>query len=213
MATVVNDDDIRIDRMELGPYGTNCYVVVCRHTNESLVVDAPGGSPDILGALGDSHPRYILLTHDHMDHTGALASLRSLLKVPLATHPDNSSRLQTPAEIFLKEGDRLPFGILTIEVMHTPGHTSGSICFKIGKFLFDGDTLFPGGPGRTNSPRDLRQLLISVTEKILSLPDDTVIYPGHGPETTVGKAKEEYTDFISRPHGEDLCGDVLWLSS
>ena len=213
MALVVNDNDIRIERMELGPYGTNTYIVVCRKTGESLVVDAPGSASEIIERLNETQPRVILLTHDHMDHTGVLASLRSQLKVPLATHLENSYQLKTPPEIVLNDGNTLSLGNFIIEVLHTPGHTPGSLCFKIGKYLFAGDTIFPGGPGRTKSPNDFQQILGSITGTIFRLPDDTVIYPGHGLETTVKKTKEEYAVFASRPRHPDLCGDVLWLSS
>jgi glyoxylase-like metal-dependent hydrolase (beta-lactamase superfamily II) len=213
MFNIVDDQDIGIERMELGPYGTNAYIIVCRKTGDSLVVDAPGDASEIIEGLKGTKPRYILLSHDHLDHTGVLDLLRSQLKIPLATHLENSNRLENPPEILLKDGESLSLGKLTVEVLHTPGHTPGSLCFKIGKILIAGDTIFPGGPGKTNSPGNFRQILASITEKIFKLPDDTVLYPGHGPETTVEKAKEEYAVFASRSHKADLCGDVLWLSS
>jgi hydroxyacylglutathione hydrolase len=213
MPIIVNKKDIRIERMELGPYGTNTYIVVCVKTGESLVVDAPESASEIIKNLGETQPRYILLTHDHFDHTGAMAELRTLLKIPLAAHPEDSSRLKTPAEIVLNNGSTISLGNFMVEVLHTPGHTPGSLSFKIGQSLFAGDTIFPGGPGRTNAPGDFRQILTSITEKIFRLPEDTVIYPGHGLETTVREAKAEYAVFASRPPRPDLCGDVLWLSS
>jgi hydroxyacylglutathione hydrolase len=213
MTTVIDNDEIRIEKMELGPYGTNTYILVCQKTGESLVVDAPGGASEIIQGLKGTHPRYLLLTHDHLDHTGVLDLLRSELKIPLATHSKNASQLKRPPEILLEDGESLLLGQLNIEVLHTPGHTAGSLCFKIGKILIAGDTIFPGGPGKTNSPANFRQIISSITEKIFRLPDDTVLFPGHGPETTVAKAKEEYAIFTSRPHKTDLCGDVLWLSS
>ena len=213
MPVIVNENDIRIERMALGPYGTNTYIVVCVKTGESLVVDAPESASEIIKNLSETQPRYILLTHDHFDHTGALAELRSHLKIPLAAHREDSYRLKTPPEIVLNDGSTISLGNFTVEVLHTPGHTPGSLCFKIGQSLFAGDTIFPGGPGRTNAPGDFRQILTSITEKIFPLPDDTVIYPGHGLETTVREAKEEYAVFASHPIRPDLCGDVLWLSS
>ena len=173
----------------------------------------PGGVSELVESLKETKPRYILLTHDHFDHTGVLAELRSQLKVPLATHQENSSRLKPPPEIVLGHGTAIHWEISWIEVLHTPGHTPGSLCFKIDQYLLAGDTIFPGGPGRTNTPGDFRQILASITEIIFRLPDDTVIYPGHGPETTVREAKKEYAVFASRPDRPDLCGDVLWLSA
>jgi hydroxyacylglutathione hydrolase len=207
---IVNDNTIRIEKLTLGPYETNAYTVVCQKTGESLVIDAPAGASEIIGNLEGTRPKYILLTHDHYDHTGVLVSLRSRLKAPLATHLDNSYQLKTPPEILLKDGDSLPLGNLKIEVLHTPGHTPGSICFRIGKYLFAGDTIFPGGPGRTETPDDFQLIIKSIIEKIFRLPDDTVILPGHGDSTTVKRAKEEYTGFASRLHPEELYGDVTW---
>lgn len=213
MTDIVNDDNIRIETMQLGPWGTNTYIVVCQQTRSSLVVDAPASADKIVVSLKDTNPVYILLTHDHSDHTGALAELRTRLKVPLAAHASDSRSLRTPPETLLNDGDIMALGNMEIKVLHTPGHTPGGLCFKIGNYLFAGDTIFPGGPGRTGSPDNFKQIVDSITDKIFTLPDDTVICPGHGNITTVKKAKEEYAVFASRPHSPDLCGDVLWFSS
>jgi hydroxyacylglutathione hydrolase len=207
---IVNDSAIRIEKLTLGPYETNAYIVICRETGESLVIDAPAAASEIIAELEGTKPKYILLTHDHYDHTGVLTSLRSRLKAPLATHAENSYQLKTPPEILLKDGDSLPLGNLKIEVLHTRGHTPGSTCFRTGKYLFAGDTIFPGGPGHTDRPDEFQLIIESITKKIFRLPDDTMIFPGHGDSTTVRKAKEEYAVFASRPHPEDLYGDVTW---
>jgi glyoxylase-like metal-dependent hydrolase (beta-lactamase superfamily II) len=213
MPTVVNNSNIRIDKLTLGPYETNAYIVVCRRTGESLVIDAPARASAIIAGLNGSRPRYILLTHDHYDHTGVLVSLRSRLKVPLATHEASSWQLKVPPEIYLKDGDSLEFGKLKIDVLHTPGHTPGSLCFKVRKYLFVGDTIFPGGPGHTDSPDDFQEILASIIDKIFRLPGDTLILPGHGDNTTVAKAQKEYSIFADCPHSPDLYGDVLWASA
>ena len=83
----------------------------------------------------------------------------------------------------------------------------------IGKHLFSGDTLFPGGPGRTRSPEGFQQIVDNITKKLLTLPDDTVVYPGHGSDTTIGKSREEYQDFASRPHSPDIFGEITWLGN
>ena len=148
-----------------------------------------------------------------MDHIGALSELRSRLKVPLAAHVADTAGLPSPPQMLLDDGDVVSFGEVKAEVLHTPGHTRGSLCFKIGKYLVSGDTIFPGGPGKTTSPADLRQIIKSITDKILVLPDDTEIYPGHGDPTILKKEKNEFAVFSSRPHDPNLCGDVLWLPS
>ncbi len=213
MTVVAKESGIQIERLELGPWGTNAYIITCLETGDSVLVDAPAEAGTIIGRLQGTNPRYILLTHNHMDHLGALSELRSRLKVPLAAHTADSGRLPSPPEILLNDGDVVSFGKVRLEVLHTPGHTPGSLCFKTGRYLISGDTIFPGGPGKTSTPADLRQIIKSITDKILVLPDDTQIYPGHGDSTTLKKEKDEFAVFSSRSHHPNLCGDVLWLSS
>jgi glyoxylase-like metal-dependent hydrolase (beta-lactamase superfamily II) len=213
MTIVAEDDAIRIERLELGPFGTNAYIVTCRETRDSVLIDAPAEANVIIDKLKNTTPKYILLTHNHIDHIGALAQLRAELKVALAAHASDIGNLTSAPEILLHDGDMIRLGRLKLTVLHTPGHTSGSLCFRVGRYLISGDTIFPGGPGSTNSPHDFRQIIKSITEKILILPDDTQIYPGHGNSTVLKKEKEEFAVFASRPHDPHLCGDVLWLST
>jgi hydroxyacylglutathione hydrolase len=209
---VADEKTIRIEKLTLGPYETNTYIAVCQKTKESLVVDAPARASEIIAALEGTKPKYILLTHDHYDHTGVMVSLRARLKVPLACHELDSFQLKTPPEILLKDGDSLKLGNLDIKVFHTPGHTPGSLCFLVGKYLFVGDTIFPGGPGHTETPNDFKQITASITQKIFRLPDDILLLPGHGADTTVKKAKDEYKVFAAKPHS-DIYGDVTWAGS
>ena len=213
MAIVAKDDALQIERLELGSFGTNAYIVICQKTQDSVLIDAPAEPSTIMDRLKSTSPKYILLTHNHMDHIGALAELRVGLKVPLAAHDLDARNLSSPPEILLSNGDTISFGNLKFEVLHTPGHTPGSLCFKVGCYLISGDTLFPGGPGKTGSPSDFKQIIKSIAERILVLPDDMRLNPGHGDSTVLKKAKDEFAVFSSRPHKPDLCGDVLWLSS
>ena len=212
MTVVAEDNAVRIEKLELGPFGTNAYIVTCRKTRDSALIDAPAEASVIIDKLKNTKPKYILLTHNHMDHIGALAQLRAELKVPLAAHASDTRNLISTPEILLNNGDTVGLGTLKFTVLHTPGHTPGSLCFKVGSYLLSGDTIFPGGPGKTSSPDDFRQIIKSITEKIFVLPDDTQIYPGHGDSTVLKKEKEEYAFFASRPQNPRLCGDVLWLS-
>lgn len=213
MASVVKDDNLQIERLQLGPFGTNAYVLTCQQTKDSVVIDAPAEAGKIIERLKGTNPRYILLTHSHMDHIGALSELRSKLRIPLAAHVADAGVLSPPPEIQLNDGDTVSFGNIKLEVRHTPGHTPGSLCFKTGKYLLSGDTIFPGGPGKTNSPANFQQIIKSITSQIFSLDDDTQVYPGHGDSTVLKKEKEKFAVFSSRPHNPTLCGDVLWLSS
>jgi glyoxylase-like metal-dependent hydrolase (beta-lactamase superfamily II) len=213
MVTMIQNEDIQIDKLELGPWGTNAYIVVCRKTQESLIVDAPAEARKILDTLEGTHPRYILMTHNHLDHVGALAELQHKLKVPIAAHALDAAGLPVIPQKRLNDGDTLTLGKLRFQVRHTPGHTPGSVCFKVGRYLLAGDTIFPGGPGKTRSPADFKQIIQTITERIFVLPDDTLVYPGHGESTILKKEKLEFAAFQSRPHDPNLCGDVVWLSS
>ena len=213
MTMVAEDENIRIEKLQLGSFGTNAYILTCQRTGESVLVDAPAEAENIMERLQGTNPKYILLTHNHMDHTGALPALRGKLSISLAAHPTDAGVLNPPPEIRLNDGDVVSFGDIRLEVRHTPGHTPGSLCFRIGKYLISGDTIFPGGPGKTGSPAALTQIIKSITGQIFSLDDDTQIHPGHGDSTMVKKEKEAFAAFSSRPHDPNLCGDVLWLSS
>jgi glyoxylase-like metal-dependent hydrolase (beta-lactamase superfamily II) len=213
MTIVVKNDDIRIEKHELGPFGTNSYLLICQKTGDSVIVDAPGDADKVLKRLEGTHPKYILMTHNHMDHVGALADLKSALNVPLAAHAEDSGGLPVRPEQFLNDGDTISFGENQLSVLHTPGHTPGSLCFLTGSYLISGDTIFPGGPGKTWSPDDFKKIIESLTNKIFTLPDETQLYPGHGDSTIVKKEKQEFEAFSSKPHDPNLCGDVVWLSS
>ncbi|MFH1383273.1 MAG: MBL fold metallo-hydrolase [Chloroflexota bacterium] len=213
MVVVVKDNKLQIERLELGPYGTNAYIVTCQQTKDSVLIDTPAEAPTILEKLQGTYPKYILLTHNHMDHLGAFAELRSALKVPVAVHAADTGNLPSPPDVVLKDGDTVAFGSIKLDVIHAPGHTPGSLCFRAGKYLLSGDTIFPGGPGKTKGPAEFSQIIKSLTEKIFVLPDDTQLYPGHGADTVLKKEKEEFALFSSRPHDPGLCGDVLWLSA
>jgi glyoxylase-like metal-dependent hydrolase (beta-lactamase superfamily II) len=212
MTSVVKDDRIQIEKLELGPFGTNAYILVCSNTGESVVVDAPADAGKILEVLEGTNPKYILITHNHMDHTGALSELKSTLNLPVAAHADDAGRLPVSADQLLNDGDVISFGDIKLSVLHTPGHTPGSICFLTGNHLIAGDTIFPDGPGKTGSPADFKRILESLTGKIFVLPDNTVIYPGHGDSTVLDKEKRAYKAFSARGLDVNLCGDVLWSS-
>ena len=213
MDRVAQNETIQIDRLKLGPYETNSYILTCPRTGDSVLVDAPAEASEILEALKDTHPRYILMTHNHMDHLGALTEIKSKLRIPIGAHRLDAKGLPLRPEILLEDGEKVSYGNTSLKVLHTPGHTPGSLAFLIGRYLIAGDTIFPGGPGKTWSPADLKLIIESISSKIFVLPDDTAIFPGHGDSTLLGKEKEAFGIFSSRSHDPDLFGDVLWLSS
>lgn len=197
---------MNIESVIVGPLETNCYLVSCPRTLACAVVD-PGAEPDrIIAAVHrlGLKPALILNTHGHFDHVGANRDIKDAFDIPLAIHAlDNpmlelAGRLEMsflleakdspPADFFLQDKAQIPVGESRLEVLHTPGHSPGSVCLLWDGFLLSGDTLFNEGVGRTDLPggsdRDLKS---SLRSKILVLPPETRVLPGHGPRTTVGQ--------------------------
>jgi len=213
MVNMVEDDRIQIKKLELGPFGTNAYVLTCLSSHVSVVVDAPAEAKKISDELTGTNPKYILITHNHMDHTGALEDLKSTLNVPVAAHADDAAKLPVRPDLLLKDGDLISFGDIQLTVLHTPGHTPGSLAFLTGNYLIAGDTIFPDGPGKTWSPADFKRIVESLTLKIFVLPGETQIFPGHGDSTVLKREKRLFEEFAAKPHEAGICGDVLWSSS
>ena len=205
--------EILVHKIPMGPYGNNGYVVVCPKTNESIVIDTPAEPDKLIDVAQHTIVKAILITHTHMDHLLGFDKIRSTLGAPVGVHATEASKLPSSPDFHLEDGQIITAGTISLNVIHTPGHTPGATCFMTGHHLFTGDTLFPGGPGRTSTPQDLQQIITSIVAKLLVLPGDTALYPGHGDNTIIQTSQEEYAAFDSRPHSADLCGDVLWLSS
>jgi len=197
----------------LGSFANNAYIIADEASGEALVIDMPSGSEEVIAAAQELDVKGIILTHTHHDHWMDYDLVKGALGAPIICHP---AELILPAERvdeLLMDDDVLAAGEVRVRALHTPGHTPGSTCLLAGKFLFSGDTLFPGGPGRTNSPADLQQSIESITSTLFALPDETDVLPGHGDGTTIGEAKKEYAAFAAREHPADLCGDVAWAES
>ncbi len=205
------DGELKITKINMGPYNNNGYIVICPETNEGVIIDTPAEPEKLLGAIGDVQIKSILITHKHQDHLLGFEEITGAVQVPVGIGTDDADGLPRPPELDLKDGMVIKFGNQEMTVLDTPGHTEGATCFLIGKHLFSGDTLFPGGPGKTRSPEALQQVIDSITKKLLVLPDDTAVYPGHGDDTTIGEAREQYQVFASKPRDPGLFGDVAWL--
>jgi glyoxylase-like metal-dependent hydrolase (beta-lactamase superfamily II) len=207
------DGDIKITKINMGPYNNNGYIVVCPETNEGIIIDTPAEPEKLLSEIGNVDIKAILITHGHQDHLLGFAEITGKVGAVVGAGVDDIDLLPTPPDLGLRDGAVVQFGKRSILALSTPGHTPGSTCFLVGKHLFSGDTLFPGGPGKSRSPQAFRQEINSITRKLLVLPDETAVYPGHGDDTTIGIARAEYQSFASRPHPDDLHGDVSWLES
>jgi hydroxyacylglutathione hydrolase len=197
---VVLENWMKIKRLQVGFFENNCYVVTCTRTREGVIIDPAAEAKRILGETAEIKVQYILITHGHMDHIGALEEVRKQTGAAVGIHARDARALKEKPDFFLEDGQTLTFGDVVLKVLHTPGHSPGGVCFLTGKILFSGDTIFPNGPGNTTIPgADEPLILSSIHLKIFILPEDTVIYPGHGLETTVGQ--EKATSFYPVPQG------------
>ena len=207
------DDAITIHKLECGPYGNNAYLVVCPKTNESILIDTPAEPDELIKLAKTTDVKAILITHNHMDHLLGFDDVTAAIQAPVGIGTHDADALSRPADILLNDGDVVSAGSVSLTAVFTPGHTPGSTCFHTDGHLFSGDTLFPGGPGKSGSPEKLKQLIESITTKLFTLGDDMNVFPGHGGDGNLQSSKEEYADFASREHPDDLYGDVLWRES
>ena len=189
----------------VGPLQQNAYIVACEDTKEAVVID-PGDEAERIAHTLTSYGftlKLMMNTHGHLDHIGAVADLAAQTSAPFLLHRADLYLIEDVASDplypffpakqppmptrFLADGERISVGSLEFQILHTPGHTPGSVCFLVEQSLFSGDTLFSGSVGRTDLPGgNTQQLLTSIREKILTLDDAVRVYPGHGRVTTVG---------------------------
>jgi len=199
---------VSIIKMSVGPMDNNAYLVTCAKTGESLLIDA-ANDPDLLVNLVEEHaPKLavIITTHQHFDHWQALEAVAEATGVPTAAHELDAGPLPITPERFLAGGDVLSLGDLTFDVIHLRGHTPGSVALALRPAgdrtavqLFTGDCLFPGGVGKTWEPGAFEQLLGDVTTRVFDVyGDDTVVYPGHGDDTTLGEERPRLAEWRER---------------
>ncbi|MFQ5593068.1 MAG: MBL fold metallo-hydrolase [Anaerolineae bacterium] len=205
-----NETSFEIRKVVVGPWPMNAFVLVDHESRNCIVVDPGADAVAILSATTGLPVQRILLTHTHPDHIGAVSAVVGATGAHVAAHPDSAGPLAVMLDEELHDGDVVRLGVHEIRVIETPGHAPGHMSFLAGSDLIGGDVLFPGGPGHTDTPEDFQQILETVTQKLFALPDETVVYPGHGDSVTIGQAKAEYQKFASREQPVNLCGDVTW---
>jgi len=198
---------LTISKVSVGPMDNNAYLLVCKATHEALLVDAanePERIADLVGT-GPDRPelRTIVTTHLHDDHWQALGAVAGMFQTRQISHPLDAPSLPIPMDEVVDHGDTISFGEIELEVIHLRGHTPGSIALvyrdATGPHLFTGDSLFPGGPGKTWSPADFEQLVGDLEERVFaSLPDDTWFYPGHGDDSTLGEQRPHLPEWRER---------------
>ena len=203
---------INVELFTVGPLFTNCYLVYCSQTREAIVIDPGFGNvreaEDFLRKILQRklNLKFIVNTHGHPDHTSGNGFLKEKTSAPILIHRFDASKLgesrkvvyeslgfelySPPADIFIDEGDIIKFGNASLKVLYTPGHSKGSVSLVGENCVFSGDTLFAGSIGRYDFPdSSFEEIMHSLKEKILILPDDFIVYPGHGPITTIGEEK------------------------
>ncbi len=207
-----------IEQVQVGNFAVFAYVVGCQETGEGIVID-PADQVELLLDVANSREiariKYIVNTHCHADHAGGNRKMKERTNAQIVVHEDDAQRLANPstlalqifqcepsppADITVREGDRIEFGSQSLNVIHTPGHTPGGMCLYTNGYVFTGDTLFVGGIGRTDLPGgSMSELILSIKNKLLTLPDETLVFPGHNyglsPQSTIGREKQ-YNPFV-----------------
>jgi glyoxylase-like metal-dependent hydrolase (beta-lactamase superfamily II) len=201
-------DALTITKVSVGPMDNNAYLLVCRSTGDALLIDAANDSERLADLLGhdDRRPRLrtIVTTHQHADHWQALGAVAGQTGCFTLAHPADAEALPVPPDRLVEHGDTIDVGESQLSVIHLRGHTPGSIALLYRDpnghpHLFTGDSLFPGGVGKTSSPENFRSLIDDVENRIFAeLPDDTWFYPGHGDDSTLGVERPKLAEWRER---------------
>ncbi len=197
--------DITITKMSVGPMDNNAYLLTCNRTGEAVLIDAANDADRLLELIGGGRPlRAVVTTHAHHDHWQALSAVSKRTGATVYAGTDDAPGIPVSTDVRLQHGDSLPLGDCTLEIIALRGHTPGSIAVlyrdpRGHPHLFTGDSLFPGGPGKTTSPDRFSSLMDDLEDRIFrTLPDDTWVYPGHGDDTTLGAERPHLAQWRAR---------------
>jgi glyoxylase-like metal-dependent hydrolase (beta-lactamase superfamily II) len=183
----------------VGPLENNIFIVSDAESGEAFVLDGGYEPQQIADAASGLKVKAILVTHGHRDHHENVGTLKGLLQSPVAIGIDDAAMLSVEPDVLIVDQQSFSFGPHALQAIHTPGHTPGSTCFLYRNYLFTGDTLFPGGPGNTqHDPVRFERIITSIRDRLFNLPDETVVYPGHGRDTTIGAERPHLDEWIAR---------------
>lgn len=194
---------LTITKVSVGPMDNNAYLLRCRSTGDQVLIDAANEAPRLLELIGDGGLSAVVTTHRHQDHWMALQEVVAATGAESVAHAADAPALPIPCRT-VADGDTIAVGDCTLEVIHLVGHTPGSIALLYRDpagfpHLFTGDSLFPGGPGKTTNPKDFNSLMDDLEAKIFGrLPDDTWFYPGHGRDSTLGAERPSIPEWRAR---------------
>jgi glyoxylase-like metal-dependent hydrolase (beta-lactamase superfamily II) len=192
------NDKVGIRKTEVGSFGNNAYVVACLATAKSVIVDAAADPEAILALAAGTSPLAIVTTHGHHDHVGAARAVAEQLDIPVRLHRADRDICPIEPDEDLEPGT-LGIGDADVQLVHTPGHTPGSMGIITAGAVITGDTLFPGGPGATRFEySDFDQIMESIEVAYFSLPDETIVMPGHGLDTTIGAERPSLPEWRAR---------------
>lgn len=196
-----SDTRLEVHRIVVGPYDNNVFVVRCRQTGEAVLIDAANEHDRLLELCRGLGVRRVLETHGHWDHIQAVPALRNAGYEVAVTSLDAPRLAEVGYDVLLDDTEVIEVGRLRLHALHTPGHTEGSICFRVDEapLLFSGDTLFPGGPGATSfEGGDFSTIITSIDRHLFTLPPETIVLPGHGADTTIGTERPHLEAWIER---------------
>ncbi|HEX6785973.1 MAG TPA: MBL fold metallo-hydrolase [Acidimicrobiales bacterium] len=196
-----DDDQLEIHKLVVGPYDNNVFVLRCKATGDAVLLDAANEHEKLLELAQSLNVRRVLETHGHWDHIQAVPAMREAGYEVAVTALDAPRLKDVGYDVFLDDKEVVEVGRVRLDAIHTPGHTEGSICFRVAgsPIVFSGDTLFPGGPGNaTFEGGDFATIIQSIDSKLFTLPPDTIVLPGHGDDTTVGTERPHLQEWIDR---------------
>jgi glyoxylase-like metal-dependent hydrolase (beta-lactamase superfamily II) len=193
--------DVEVHKVVVGSYDNNVFVIRCKRSGDAVLIDAANEHELLLDMCRDLGVRRVLETHGHWDHIGAVAEIREAGYEVAVTAQDAPMLRDVGYDVFLDDAEVIEFGQLRLNAIHNPGHTPGSISFELvgTPLLFTGDTLFPGGPGATKfEGGDFTTIIDSIDTKLFRFPDDTIVLPGHGLDTTIGTERPHLQEWVDR---------------